>query len=86
MWFPCSSRLQSPPVEVFPQTAPHPTLDASVVRVRLGLPWLMPLDACVTLFTHQVSSVLDEGERVIMASKFHLLSRSAQILSSSKCL
>ena len=72
-------------MELFPQTAPQPLLDASVVSMRSGFPWLRALEACGTLFTHQVSSVLDGVDRVIMASKFPLLSRSAQILSSCKC-
>ena len=59
MWYLCSSRLQNPPVEVSPQTAPQPTFEASVVKVRSGLPWLRGLDAVRTLFTHHVNSVLD---------------------------
>ena len=85
MWYLCSSVLQNPPVEVSPQTAPQPTFEASVVKVRSRLPWLMGLDAVRTLFTHHVNSVLDWTYKVIMESKFPLLAQSAEILSSSKC-
>ena len=86
MWYLCSSRLQNPPLELFPQTAPQPTFEASVVKVSSGLPWPMGLDAVRTLFTHHVNSVLDWTDKAIMESKFPLLARSAEILSSSKCL
>ena len=66
-------------MEVSPQTAPQPTFEASVVKARLGLPWLMGVDAVRTLFTHHVNFVLDWTDKAIMESKFPLLARSAEI-------
>ena len=46
------STPKSPIVDAFPQTAPQPALEASVVRMRSELPWLKALVEVRILYTH----------------------------------
>ena len=86
IWYSISWRLNAPPVRILLQTAPHRKLYASDdISITDSLFVMLFLEKFM-LFYHHWASIIDCGDKIIIASKHPFDILSAFVLSCSKYL
>ena len=80
LWYSISSRLNVPPVRIFLETAPHPKLLGSDEILITASPFVILFLEQFILLYHHWTSVIDYGDKIIIASKYPLDILSAFVL------